>query len=322
MVTPRDEYFHDRSDDPHWNESGWFSFMVPDRRLSGMVYCYHRPNVGYSTGGFAAWDPSGDRYDDCLWYDLGQISPLLAGTEMFDFSFPTGLTVACVEPLQEYRLQYKEDGCEVDFTWRKVQEPFSPPMPESQGQWGRCHYDQIGRMTGRFSVDGETIDVDGWSMRDHSWGPRKVAKDQRGRFLWGIASEDDAFLVWASAAQPFETDPVVGVPERIVAGWLLRQGVMASITGGESDIFERRADGAPLADRIRATDDLGRELRAEGRAANMITWPCYPTVHAWFTHYEWEIDGGLRASGEEQEWIPLHQRRAFLRRRGLSASGR
>jgi len=63
MITPRDEYFHERSDDPHWNESGWFSFMVPERRLSGMVYCYHRPNLGYSTGGFAAWDPSGDRHD-------------------------------------------------------------------------------------------------------------------------------------------------------------------------------------------------------------------------------------------------------------------
>jgi hypothetical protein len=63
MVTPRGEYFHDRSDDPHWNESGWFSFMVPERRLSAMVYCYHRPNMGYSTGGFAAWDPSGDRFD-------------------------------------------------------------------------------------------------------------------------------------------------------------------------------------------------------------------------------------------------------------------
>jgi hypothetical protein len=44
--------------------------MVPERSLSGMVYCYHRPNMGYSSGGFAAWDPSGDRYDDCLWYDL------------------------------------------------------------------------------------------------------------------------------------------------------------------------------------------------------------------------------------------------------------
>jgi hypothetical protein len=328
MITPRDEYFHDRSDDPHWNESGWFSFMVPARRLSGMVYCYHRPNMGYSVGGFAAWDPSGDRYDDCLWYDLEQISPLGPGSEMFDFTLPTGLSVACVEPLREYRLQYKEEGCEVDFTWRAVRPPFSPPLPASQGQWGRHHYDQIGRVTGQIGTGGETIDVDGWSMRDHSWGPRKVARDQRGRFVWGIASEDDAFLVWASAASstsssesgPGSVDPVVGAPERVVSGWLLRDGVMAAIVDGESHVFERRADGAPLADRIRATDELGRSLSAEGRAANMITWPCYPTLYAWFTHFEWEVDG-LRASGEEQEWIPLQQRRAFVRRGGLRACG-
>src|SRR5438552_1015337 len=105
MISPRDEYFHERSDDPHWNESGWFSFMVPERRLSGMVYCYHRPNLGYSTGGFAAWDPSGDRHD----------------------------------------------------------------------------YDQIGRLPGRLSVDGETIDVDGWraSGEEQEWLPI----NQRRRFV-------------------------------------------------------------------------------------------------------------------------------------------
>jgi hypothetical protein len=320
MIGPRDEYFHDRSDDPDWNESGWFSFMVPERRLSGMVYCYHRPNMGYSSGGFAAWDPSGDRYDDCLWYDLEQIAPLDPKTEMFDCSLPCGLAVACVEPLREYRLQYKAEGCEVDFTWQRVSDPLAPPMPASQGQWGRHHYDQIGRMTGRLAVDGETIDVDGWSMRDRSWGPRRIGRDQRGRFFWGIASERDAFLLWASAAQAFDGDPVVGVPEKVVSGWLLRDGVVGTIVGGESFVHERRSDGAPLADRVRATDDLGRELVAEGRATNMITWPCYPTIYAWFTHFEWEFDG-LTAQGEEQEWIPIAQRRTFVRRRA-TPSGR
>ncbi|HVW32101.1 MAG TPA: hypothetical protein VHL53_06145, partial [Acidimicrobiia bacterium] len=181
MISASDERFHDRNDDPHWNESGWFSFMVPERRLSGMVYCYHRPNMGYSSGGFAAWDPSGDRYDNCLWYDLGQIMPLAPETGMFDCSLPNGLTLACVEPLHEYRLQYKAEGCEVEFTWRRVTDPVSPPLPPGHGQWGRRHYDQIGRLTGRLAVDGETIEVDGWSMRDRSWGPRQVGRDQRGR---------------------------------------------------------------------------------------------------------------------------------------------
>jgi hypothetical protein len=104
------------------------------------------------------------------------------------------------------------------------------------------------------------------------------------------------------------------VPEKVVSGWLLRDGVVGTIVGGESFVHERRSDGAPLADRVRATDDLGRELVAEGRATNMITWPCYPTIYAWFTHFEWEFDG-LTAQGEEQEWIPIAQRRTFVRRR-------
>ena len=313
-VSPQDEYFHERNDDPAWNESGWFSFMVPERRISGMVYCYHRPNMPYSTGGFAAWDPSGDRTDDCLWYDLGRIMPFTPGTEMFDCSLPSGLTVACVEPLQEYRLQYKDDGCEVDFTWRRSRDPFAAPLAHATAdQWASRHYDQIGRMTGTLAVDGETIDVDGWSMRDHSWGVRKIRKDGRGRFFWAIASEHDAFVLWAAPSAPFESDPVAGTPERIVTGWYLRDGVLGTVTGGESFIHERRADGAPLADRLHAVDDLGREFTAEGRAANMMIWPPYPELHAWFAHFEWEFDG-LTASGEEQEWIPLAQRRTFARR--------
>ncbi len=53
---------------------------------------------------------------------------------------------------------------------------------------------------------------------------------------------------------------------------------------GESNVFDRRSDGAPLADRL--TFD------------------------------------GLDAPGEEQEWLPITQRRRFLRRPGLMASGR
>jgi hypothetical protein len=174
-------------------------------------------------------------------------------------------------------------------------------------------------MTGRLAVEGETIDVDCWSMRDHSWGPRKVAKNQRGRFFWAIASERDAFLLWASSTHPLETDPVVGVPENVVGGWLLRDGVVGTIERGESFVHQRRPDGAPLADRVRAVDDLGRELVAEGRATNTMIWPCYPTAFAWFSHFEWEIDGHT-AQGEEQEWLPIHQRRRFAR--GVRASGR
>lgn len=43
MLRPEDDSFHRGSDDPWWNESAWFGFMVPERELSGYVYMYHRP---------------------------------------------------------------------------------------------------------------------------------------------------------------------------------------------------------------------------------------------------------------------------------------
>ena len=56
-------------------------------------------------------------------------------------------TAAGEFPLHEYRLHYKDDGCDVDFTWRRARPPYSPPLPASQSQWGRNHYDQIGLLT-------------------------------------------------------------------------------------------------------------------------------------------------------------------------------
>lgn len=74
MIRPEDDLLHrsaNGADDPYWNESAWFGFTVPERTLTGWFYFYHRPNMGYTVGGVALWDPSGEHLWDCLHYDWG-----------------------------------------------------------------------------------------------------------------------------------------------------------------------------------------------------------------------------------------------------------
>lgn len=57
------------TDDLYWNESGWFSFSVPERGVHGMVYYMFRPNMQMMMGGPVLWDASGANSWNCLYYD-------------------------------------------------------------------------------------------------------------------------------------------------------------------------------------------------------------------------------------------------------------
>jgi hypothetical protein len=321
MIRPEDDLLHPRDDDPYWNESGWFALMVPERQISGFVYFFHRPNLHYSVGGVALWDPSGDYVWDCLYYDWGDPYPMPGGHEMFDFSLPNGLTVAMAEPMKHFQFTYGEGahglyeshGCRMDLTWEAIAGPHDTGLPKGQDEWGSGHYEQPGRMTGTICLGSETIEVDALSHRDRSWGRRRVARNPRANFPWGITSGGHAFHLLAVADAPPDSDDGMG-PDRVIAGWHLKEGEYGSIAAGECRTLERAPDGRPLRKRVECTDSLGRRFEAEGRATNMLIWNGYSYLYQWWCQMEWDLDGE-RAWGEEQDWWPLQQARGYLRAR-------
>jgi hypothetical protein len=55
-LLPRADRFCDqRTDDPYWNESVWFSISKPEERLHGLIQYYFRPNMGMLNGGPMLW---------------------------------------------------------------------------------------------------------------------------------------------------------------------------------------------------------------------------------------------------------------------------
>ena len=54
-----DEFHPPTSDDPFWTETCWFTFTVPERRLSGQLYPFFRTNQGVLAGGVFFWDQIG-----------------------------------------------------------------------------------------------------------------------------------------------------------------------------------------------------------------------------------------------------------------------
>ena len=55
-----DDHFHPpTTDDPFWTETCWFTFAVPERRLSGQIYPFFRKNQGVTSGACILWDDTG-----------------------------------------------------------------------------------------------------------------------------------------------------------------------------------------------------------------------------------------------------------------------
>ena len=48
---PDDEFHTPTSDDPYWTETCWFTFHIPERRISGQLYPYFSPNQGTCAAG-------------------------------------------------------------------------------------------------------------------------------------------------------------------------------------------------------------------------------------------------------------------------------
>jgi hypothetical protein len=318
MIRVADDSFHPRSDDPWWNESAWFSFMAPERDLSGFVYLYHRPNMGYSVGAVGVWDPSGDRDEDCLFYDWCEPSPLAADADMYDVTLHNGLSVRCLEPLRSFRIGYRNPayyggaGGALELTYEGLAPPHDSGTPDGQTEWSIGHYEQVGRMRGWIELRGERIEIDCYSLRDHSWGPRKLVNNTRGHFPWAIASPDSGFAVWARSDLDPDADPVYGTTEQVVGGWYLRDGEFGRLTGGTCRVVERDDRGRPVEVITEATDHLGRTLHAEGRTRNHLHWRGYPWLSMWWSQADWSFDGRV-AVGEHQDFVPVQLRRKVLR---------
>jgi hypothetical protein len=312
-VGAHDDLFHDPGDHPYWNESAWFGFMVPERRLNGWVYLWHRPNMQLSAGGVALWDPTGEEIHNCLYYELNSTQSLPRGAEMFDARLDNGLSVECLDPLTSYRLGFKNEGCELDLSWEGVLPVRALHYSGNPGveAWAQGHYEQSGRVRGTVRVEDETLTVDCLSNRDHSWGPRLPGSSwKRGGYEWANASATNSFGVTSLSGLPFDADPVVGATEKVAHGWYNRDGVIGELVSGERRVVERGGDGRPLRVVLKGKDHLGRELHAEGRPENLLKWlgPCF----VFWSLAKWEFDG-QEGWGEIQDFLQPRQSRRLGR---------
>ncbi|MBV1687169.1 hypothetical protein KRR38_05640 [Novosphingobium sp. G106] len=307
MTLPNiDQFGEKRTDSPYWNESCWFAFSVPERKIHGFFYYFFRPNMNLLVGGPAMWDDSGANSYDCLFYDWQHIQAMPEGAEKFNFRAENGMAVELLEPWKQYRLLYDRHDFKLDLVWTAISEPhdFGGLEETTSGATGhRMHLEQCGRVTGTIRYKGEEFAVDSYSLRDTSFGERHFGQVMRGSYFSGIASPDLAF----------HTLTIGGDGEQKVAGgFLIKDGVMASLVGGSRRVTEE-GKYTPAAFAFDMEDKLGRTLSLTARSSSHLIFPGYPDVPTVWSYLDWETEGQTGLLGDLQEFYPAADFRLRLR---------
>jgi hypothetical protein len=298
QISGADEAFHPAGEDPHWNESGWFGFAIPERDINGFVYYFHDVRTGVAGGGPAIWDPTGEQTYDCLFYDWRWVQPPTGALDFADFRLPNSLRHEMLEPMARYRLSYAELGLELELEWSSIMEPriLGDASPE------HCRFDQPGRMRGTATLNGEQLEVDCFSMRDRTWGPHRPGARRSGDYLWAIAGDD---AHWHAITMSGRKAPV----DNVIGGYLVRDGQLGELVSGERRVIERRS-GAPQRVVLDARDDRGRDLHAEGEVRTALRWLGWPGRMTYWTLTHWQWDG-VTGWGEDQEFFAREQVRSL-----------
>ena len=76
------------------------------------------------------------------------------------------------------------------------------PQENEEEGFGRAHYEQHMHVTGKLSIDGETYNIDGYGLRDHSWGPRYWQNILSYRWLTCSFGPELGIMVSRSSARP------------------------------------------------------------------------------------------------------------------------
>jgi hypothetical protein len=198
VCVPEDDRMHPNTGEGNFNESAYFNFYDPAERLGGFVRLGNRPNEGYAEMTLCLYLPDGrvafmfkrPKIEDNGRHDAGGMR-FVTRTPMQEHEIAyEGSCLLLARPLDlldpkaaftagpygraAVALRYDalsdvhggEPRVERDGVWVSV------PVEKTGQEFARGHLEQHGRARGTVAVDGATWTVDGYGLRDRSWGPR------------------------------------------------------------------------------------------------------------------------------------------------------
>ena len=190
-LAPEDDYTHALGPEPNFNESMYFNFFDPKQGLGGFVRLGNRANEGnaemtvclFLADGRVlfsfrrapishndAFDAGGLRFEVL---EPGEALRTTYSGKAIELADPTALR----DPSRAFRESPKRE-ISLDLVHRAcgpmyghARDPQESERPAEQ-QFAKAHYEQHMHVTGRIELGDESVQLDAYGLRDHSWGPR------------------------------------------------------------------------------------------------------------------------------------------------------
>ncbi len=194
VLEPEDEYTHEPGPEVNYNESMYLNGFDLERQTGAWFRIGNRVNEGYA------------EMTVCVYLPGGRVAFLYKRPEIStnDEMRAGGLHIEVVEPLEHLKVTFDDRLCVLDdpsemanpreaFTNNPMVEAsvsldFRGVAPVTGGRWVyedgteieqdaetsfyKAHYEQHVAVKGTIVVGEEAFDLDGFGLRDKSWGPR------------------------------------------------------------------------------------------------------------------------------------------------------
>lgn len=213
-LTPRDDLMHEVDPVPNFNESMYFNLFDPTARIGAFFRLGNRPNEGYAEMTVCAYLPDGR-----VAFTFAR--PPIESNERFDAG---GMRFAVIEPATKLEIAFDgklvvlEDPSEMAdpkraftenpwvaaaarLTYASVAPIHGGEADDGErarvfgGDFARGHYVQHVAARGSVRVGEDEWPIDGFGLRDHSWGPRDWQSPWWYRWLTCNAGAEHGFLV-------------------------------------------------------------------------------------------------------------------------------
>lgn len=265
-----DDGMHENSGEAHFNESAYYNVYDAERRVGGFCRVGNRPNEGHAEMTICLYLPDGAA---AFMY----ARPPIAANDRFEAG---GMRFEVVTPMREHRITYEGTVCllrrPLDLLDPKAAFTENPHVPASlalewrslcaaqggeprvlvDGRWvgvrrekpgqefARGHLEQHGHAVGELVVDGRRWTIDGFGLRDRSWGPRSWQAPDHYRWLTMSFGRDAGI----AAARTVQRDAAV-----LQGGYLFSPETGGVVPIVRVDVDTEARDEAGLHAALRAT---------------------------------------------------------------------
>jgi len=281
-LVPEDDYTHELGPEPNFNESMYFNFFDTKESLGGFVRLGNRANEGSAEMTVCLYLPDGRvlftfrraPIDDNAAFDAGGLRFEVLEPSQKLRTLYGGKLLALAEPreMADPSRAFRDNPTlpvQIDLVHDAVGPMYGQSHDQKESdtpadqQFAKAHYEQHMHVTGSLTIDDRSYEIDGYGLRDHSWGPRHWQAIHS--YEWLTMNFGPGMGAMVSVIRRDETDE--GVRR---GGVLIRDGKMEPIV--DAQIEADYEENGLYHEQVRATvtTAAGETLEIEGDVQGFI----------------------------------------------------